>query len=526
MPGKPIKLGPFIGGMNTASDPTSISDNQLVDVVNMELDLDGSLISRPPIQSATDDAADWTERIKLLGCAIYNSDPYLLGSNANGIYQYFSGAWTKLGTPKLTCMAQYAGTVYFLGEPQFAQNICTWNPTAGFINGSHPNFVSMSGTDAGGSACVVYKNRMFYIPGPNKSQNDSRLIFSDPGAPEAFSNTTQFIDINPGDGQKLIDAVVYDDNLVLFKEHSTYVLSYTSKPDDAELLKINNTIGASTSNCVVSYENSVFVFHKGDVYEMVNYDFRKINLDVPFFYDPTVGLPNPRSESVYLCLFGDRLMVRYYNRLYIYGLRTKTWSRWESAEPHLHNIGILVPLPVDVTNRTNTEYYAGSCVSSNDQFYVIKDGYSLTDVEKYSGTTYAINCSVTTKTYDMSDAYQFKKQNWWGVDASTNQMVKGNANPVTFKFLSTWGSLSASLWSDLLTWASPGAANVSNTVVANPDGSTVLRRFIRFPKALRFRQINYQVIFSTDGSTNQGPVKLFSLVVFGSAKEILPAQVN
>lgn len=525
MPGKPIKLGPFVGGLNTSSDPTSINDAEVADIVNLELDIDGSLVSRPPIQTVADLSATWTDRIKLLGVAVFNGDPYLIGANASGIFYYLSGAWTAITTTQTaSSMAQYAGNVYLLSPPNATHDVGVWSPSGGFNGANHPNFITMSGTDRGGSNVIIFKNRAFYIPGNSKSVNESRLIFSDPANASGFTQTTQFIDVNPGDGQKLIDACVYDDNLILFKEHSTYVLSYTSKPDDAELLNISKVIGATTANCVVQYENSIFVYHDGDIYEMVNYDFQKINIKVPFQYDSTA--PSARSENVFLSIMGDRLIVRYYNRIYVYGLKTKTWSRWASKSDDLHNFGVLVGLPQDVPNRLNNEYYAGSCVSSNEKFYRIKDGYTLADTESASGTPFDIECTLTTKTYDMADAYQYKKMNWWGVDASTNRTVVANANPVTFLFKSTWAALSEYTWGDLMTWGNPLTTNASNSTVANPTGTTALRRFIKFPKALRFRQINYKLTFLTDGSTAQGPVKVFSAVVFGNQKATLPDQVN
>src|SRR6185503_10440488 len=49
MPGQPVKIGPFVGGMNTYSGPSAIADNEAVEIKNMEIDLDGSLTSRPAI---------------------------------------------------------------------------------------------------------------------------------------------------------------------------------------------------------------------------------------------------------------------------------------------------------------------------------------------------------------------------------------------------------------------------------------------------------------------------------------------
>ena len=526
MPGRPLRLGPFVGGLNTGSDQTAVADSELTDVVNFELDIDGSLVSRPPIQSTIDMNATWTERIVLLGVGVFSSGNYLIGSNTNGIFQFNSGVWTQIdATFKASSVVQYNDVIYFLSIPGGAAPLAKWSPTVAFATISPANLNTMMGADKGGGNLAIFKERLFIVPGYNKTANQSSLIFSDAGNPEAYAATTQFINVHPGDGQRLMDLVTYNDNLVLFKNDSTYVLSYTSKPSDAELLNINTTIGATTRHCIVSYENSVFVYHEGFIYEMSNYDFQRINVKVPLFYDATA--PSTRAEEVFLCLFGDRLVVRYYNRIYVYGLRTRTWSRWESANSELHNFGPIVAMPSNVVSATNDEFYAGSAILSNERVYLIKNGFSTTDSEKLAGVAVSMNCSITTKNYDLSNSYQYKKLNWWGADVITNNSVTGIANPIIFGFVSTWGLLygQSKKWTDLATWANPLTSSSVSTVVT-ASGSGTLRRFLKFPKALRYRQINFQLQLTTSGATTDGPVKIFSLTIFTSTKETVTQAVN
>ena len=47
-PKRAVQLGPFMKGLNTFSDPSAVPDDGLAELLNMELDLDGSLVSRPP----------------------------------------------------------------------------------------------------------------------------------------------------------------------------------------------------------------------------------------------------------------------------------------------------------------------------------------------------------------------------------------------------------------------------------------------------------------------------------------------
>src|SRR5687768_8658141 len=93
--GQPIRLGPFVGGLNTASDPTAIADAELATCTNFGLDIDGSLISRPPIEELAG-STSWTERIICLAEAIFSGNHYIIGSNTNGVYYYLNDTWTLI----------------------------------------------------------------------------------------------------------------------------------------------------------------------------------------------------------------------------------------------------------------------------------------------------------------------------------------------------------------------------------------------------------------------------------------------
>jgi hypothetical protein len=123
-----------------------------------------------------------------------------------------------------------------------------------------------------------------WISGRRTSPTPSRLFFSTladftlwPGA--------NFFDINPGDGDATQDMVVYQDNLMVFKDGATYVLSYDSNVAQAVLQVVNNDVGVFGPRCVAVYENSVFLLKYNQVYEMVNYDFTRVSVKLPFEYD-------------------------------------------------------------------------------------------------------------------------------------------------------------------------------------------------------------------------------------------------
>ena len=108
MSGDPIRLGPFVGGINQLSDPTALQDNELVDAVNLELDLDGSYIGRPPFFDRAAPASG--TNMRLLGYYITATHTRLIGANSGGIWSFDAGVWTfVVGTSSVTAAGREIG---------------------------------------------------------------------------------------------------------------------------------------------------------------------------------------------------------------------------------------------------------------------------------------------------------------------------------------------------------------------------------------------------------------------------------
>lgn len=511
-----LRLGPFEGGLNTASDPTAVADSELVDCVNFELDIDGSLVSRPPIFETVNMSATWTERIVIIGRAVLAGGNYLIGSNATGTYAFDGTIWTTILADLESRVAlQYRDNVYIVPAPGCAVDGGRWDGTTWTTQASMPH----------GEAAVFHKSRMFIAHGKGSTADTSRLYYTDPITSVTLPWVGLLTDISPGDGEKLIDVIVYNDNLLLFKQDSTYVLAYDIFPSDAILRKISSTLGCTTRRCIVQYENSVFIFHEGSLYEIVNYDFQRINLKVPFLYDGST--PSTRAEEVFISILGDRLIVKYYNRIYSYGLKTRTWTRWESTSINLHNFGPLVSFPSNPTESVNVKYYSGSSILSNKQVYCIQDGYDSGTIEETLAGTYTIFCTLLTKNFDVADSHHFKKLMWWGADILTTQGIVGFATPIVSSYRIRWRDLSALTWDSLSTktWLQPldSSPNITTTIT---DLTVVNRKFVKFLKTLRFRQISFSLILKNNGSTLQGPCRVFTLTAIIGSKQTVGKQVN
>lgn len=497
--GQPFRLGPFIGGLNTAADPSAVADTELVDCVNFELDIDGSLKCRPPIRNVADLSGTWTERIVILGVAVFAGGTFVIGSNTNGVYKFDGTTWVSItGTFQASSFVQYANKIWLVAIPGSANPGGSWDGTTFTAIAAIPK----------GTACTIYKERMWVAPGNTATTNESRLSFSAVADPATW-NGADFFDVSPGTGEKLIDLIVFNNNLLLFKNDSTYALSYDTKPTDAVITKISNTIGATTKRCVVNTQNSVFVYHEGNVYELVNYTWVQINVKVPFVYDSSA--PSTRVENVFMSYVGNRVVVRYFNNIYVYNLNTRIWTRWASGSSELHNFGPIVPYPSDVTQNVNDLYYMGSSLTASKRVFAINDGFDAITTEVFQSTSFSINCTLQTKNYDMNLPFKYKRLYWWGAEVITTKDVIGTATPVVFGFQAAWQDLENRTWDSLGTWAQPLANLAVPTTVTGSAGTA--RRFLKFNKGLRYRQIFFTLSLQSDGSINDGPAKVYTLVL-------------
>ena len=517
-----LRLGPFTGGMNIGSDPVLIADNELITCLNLELDIDGSLVSRPAIQVTQEGAQN--QRLLIFGSVVFSGVLYLFATRngATFVSSNEGATWTELnpGAASRECktMEVYANTVWLPATPTSANGGISWTPGGGAVAvAAMPR----------GEKCIVHKNRLYICPGNTATSNESRLHFSDAAD---FTTWTDFVDVQPGDGDTLNNVVVYQDNLLLFKGESTHVLAYDLDPADAILREINPVVGSDGSLGVTQYENTVYVLHRNKVYEVINYNFNIINLKLPLVFDnelPT--LATTRFEPQHLSLLGERLIVRYYNKTYAYNIRTKTWSEWaktdNSQTTEWHIFGPLVRTR-DTSGSGLDEYFTGySFTVSSGGYKVIKiiDGRDGSSSEGFGASD--MKCIATTKDYDMADPIRYKRLFWWGADVITGDDAIGSVQPITLIDSTTWDILTTETWADLNTWENPlmGSGAFSETVTG--DDVTNTNKLIKFGKAMRFRKVNFSLQLVTDGTTTR-LTKIFQYVAVVAVKQLVSARIS
>lgn len=556
MPGavSELNIGPFSGGINQFSDKSAIADNELEDCINFDVDLDGSLKSRPPWSllyglSTVVTIGTPTQYQLILGTYVYNGVRFIIfhtrlsGSATSAIVQIYwvdgpsAGTTTDVGTGDGTFSTsiRYEDTIYIIPAPG--------SGTGGYSYNLGTGTVTAIASMPKGNAAVVYKDTL-YIGGGN-STNKSRLYFSTVADFTSWPGSN-FFDINPGDGDTLQDFLLYQDNLLLAKDNATYVLAYDTSPAQAVLKNINTSIGVKGPHCLVAYENSVFFLQYSVVYEMINYDFTRISTKIPFELDTTIEKTSTVTTAgwkfpVFLSCVGDRLVARYYNRIYVYHLRIRSWTRWHSDDENVQNIGPIFEL--DRTNSSTVQgwqtYVACSALGNvldasghgTDHLFSkilqFKDTYDNTTQENGAITpAYVdISCRIITKVYDVGISHRFKRLMHWGVDMVTANDVTGTLYPLSMAYRVTWSQLAQYTWSQLQTWGYPLFA-VPSITQTSPITNRPDRRYIRFPKSLRFRLLQFQIDVTTQGNTIDGPARVYTITAFIGSKQLVPSAVN
>jgi hypothetical protein len=519
MPGESIQIGPFVGGLNTFSDATAIADNELSVCENFELDLDGSLVSRPPIAYKNINMPLNTASGNPTILGYYygpGNVPYLIGSDGNSSTYYFNGnTWILItNTIAATAMAQFDNKAWLLAPYGSANPGGSWSPTLGFVaEAEMPK----------GDTIVAHKFRLWVAGGRDALSNATTLYFSNTLGSATFwptfSSTTNFINVGAGDGQAIVRVSVYYNSLVIFRTNSIYAYQFTSDPGTGSISLLVPNIGLTDKKSLAARENYIYFMYDEKAYEFVNNRAQQINLKVPFESGSQTGIDESQARAV--SIFGNRVIFSYFDSLYVYGLRTRTWTIWKST--------VRGPIGEIFAAVTDDEYEVAITFSSA----IVPAGAgrvarTLHITDSLTEDSEAFTCTIVTKNYNYQASAVYKRLFWWGVDAIFRGEVRATVTPITFSQEIYWSALLATTWSQVLNydWNQPLIVDISIETVKPTTGGRAIRKFVKFLKSLRFRQINFRVEFDTTGSTTTAPVRVFSMTTYVRAHQRVSKDVT
>lgn len=514
MPGAPIQVGPFVGGLNTFSDATAIADNELTVCENFELDLDGSLKSRPPIEDlGIDFPLQATGNIEFLGVfQVSQNVSYLIVSDGFSKTYYFSGtAWVLItDTVAAEAFVQFDDKAWLTAPVGSTNPGGYWTEAGGFeADANMPK----------GGLITTFKDRLWIARGKDSVSEGTRLFRSRTVAdPTLWQATNDFVDVGSGDGQNIVQLVVYFNTLMIFRTNSIFGLQYTSDPAAAVVSLIVPTVGLSSRYALAQFETNIYFMYDEKAYEFTNNRAAQINVKTPFKSTVTTGFHNDYAVSE----FNKRIIFTYFDKMFVYSLRTRSWTEWKSA-----TYGSLCKSVF----RSNSQ---DKSIILAHQNKVQPAGGSrsaplLQITDEYANVEETMDCKIQTKNFNYQASSIYKRLFWWGLDATFKGTVVGTASPIGQSFSVPWQTLfDNETWGSMLqyVWQSPQEGSPVVETSITEFAVTFRRVFTKFLKSLRFRQIFFNVKFTTNGSVTEAPVRLFSLMTYVNPKQTVAKEIT
>lgn len=530
----------FTGGLNNYWDQSSIQDNELARLVNFEVTTNGALTSRPPIwleQDLTYTNNIYTpvagEAIDILGTYVEaGGDRYLVvvTDSKTWVYNVETRVWTEIATFRATDVTQFDNKIVLASSTAGAGGY--WE--AGTFTNT-PTMPALGGIE-------LFQNRFFGfgIQGTNTANTVYWSDITTAGVSGAGNSIWDwqdaqgyfYVEIGAGDGQWITSMAQGYNDIVIFRNKSTYRYSYGELPEEGSMQVMQQDIGAETSRCVVKFENAHFVLYGKTLYKYQNWLYYPLNSERVNFEQQSEF--TPRFEHA-VSIVGRRCLVWHGGRVYAYNLDTSTWSEWDSNT----RIGYLATVPRQNEDDKEELYYgvsgdaAVSGASGETDFPLLRTRDRVV-VPGSGGTTHTeeMICSLQTKIYDFATPVEWKRLYFWSADLSTARTVRAIAVPVAITERTVtvnWDELSQDGVYDngfynfdelsqddafdevFSTWDVPKTPGTIESVIDDFSVGTLTRFVTKLDQSLRFRRIYFELYLTCDGTVTTSPVQVFSL---------------
>lgn len=530
----------FTGGLNNYWDQSSIQDAELASLVNFEVTTNGALTSRPPIwvehgiadtdTLITTPAAN--EPVDIIGIYVEAAGGRSLVAvtdDKTWLYNVETRTWTQIATFRATDVTQFTNKVVLSSSVAGAGGF--WE--AGTFTNT-PTMPALGGIE-------LFQNRFFGF-GIQGTNTANTIYWSDitTAGIEDESNSIWdwqdaygyfYVEIGAGDGQWVTAMAQGYNDIVIFRNRSTYRFSYGELPREGQMQVMQQDIGAETARCVVKFENAHFVLSGKTLYKYQNWLYYPMNSERVNFGDATDF--EPRFEHA-VSIVGRRCIVWHNGNVYAFNLDTSTWSEWDSAS----HVGYYVTVPRISEDDTEELYYGisgdASIITEKVSDYALFRIRDRTRTNKPGELIHIeeMICSLQTKIYDFSTPVEWKRLYFWAADLTTARQVRAVAVPVaiTQRALSvSWDEVSQdgqydngyynfdelsldgafdevfASWDRLKT---PGS--VESVIDEVPVGQ-LTRLEAKLDQALRFRRIYFELYLTCDGTPSTSPVQVFSM---------------
>lgn len=352
---------PVFGGLNLVDDPEEVGATQAIDLLNVDLDKQGKgrIRSRDGYLQFT--AVASTHEFDTISphYEIGGTKQILAGLRDNGTQAYY-GAYSSAGV--VVNLQAFATTdvvdtdfCRFGGPSAEVTYIVSWESTArtttndsyrwdgGFFNTAE---LRLGGTGNFWPFALEIKAGENRLVAAYPTANNSRIGFSDPGAPETFGGLN-YVDLTPGDGERITALCSWRELVFAFKESKFFVFGQTTTSTTGTPVfnyrPVYSGVGTIGRACAVSSPAGVYFLSRRGIYLTNGNDPVLVSRAIdPIFQGGLVspfssyGLNYAAIDRCALHWHAERLYFSYpsgtstvNNRVLVFDPKNNYWTIWD-----------------------------------------------------------------------------------------------------------------------------------------------------------------------------------------------------
>jgi len=335
-------------GLNNLVSDTLINDAEASDLNNISFVESGCIAKSAGIQSVGTGLSNNPKGMGVFYTVAGNK--YLLTVDGTSLKYLNGSTWTAISGASFTANKEVNFT-------QCDNNLYIWN---GFEAGcSLDSSLSLSRLTTAPTAAFSIWYQSYQIA-TGVSTKPNRLYISDnttnpgdftnaagtlstsgevPGATSFLGTNAQFIDVNPGDGDKITGLAKYQGVVIIFKERSIYQLQFSTATSPTPVVtQISQATGAVSHKSIDNVENDVFYLSRKGYYVLgnePNYLNTIRSNELSNRVNPIIQTINPAQAMNAASIFSEFKFYSsfatggndYNNQTLIYDRRYLAWSK-------------------------------------------------------------------------------------------------------------------------------------------------------------------------------------------------------
>jgi hypothetical protein len=319
-----------------------------------------------------------------------------------------------------------------------------------------------------------------------------------PGATVFNGQGAQYIDVQPGDSDKITGLSVFQNNLIVFKERSIFQFSFDTSGNPV-LQMITQAYGCVSFKSIQRVDNDVFFLTRNGVYVLgyePNYFAIIRTNELSARIHPLIESINPTNFNQatsmfhqYIYYLGIPAGASMNNLVLTYDRRYQAWSQLNHIQPESFVI-------YNDSNNNETMYFTSSTTNAV---------YQITP-NTYSANGSAISAQWTSKSFDLGNFNVFKR--WIDCTIFFRQLV----GTVTVQFYTDNGTLTNTFSINTSTTAGIGSDEIgafafggSSTSAASDTSGSASNVPYRFHISQKARTIQVNI---SNSQTNENFVIL------------------